>query len=163
MALDQNTLAYLARAFDRAREQAVSSAGQARLRVMAEATKAGALHGRRMLLNVKGEYERELIEATDRAVRLAFDATGSTSDALCHVVQRALFAIRDALSNDLAQFFRAQAAWAGNLGEQLGNDFLNATDKRIAGAVDDLRHCILGGHRLTKDPLVSVISTVTNS
>ncbi len=49
------------------------------------------------------------------------------------------------------------------MGEQLGNDFLNATDKRIAGAVDDLRHCILGGHRLTKDPLVSVISTVTNS
>ncbi|SRR5438128_6904453 len=119
MALDQNTLAFLARAFDRAREQAVSSAGQARLRVMVEATKAGALHGGRMLLNVKSEYERELSEATDRAVRLAFDATGSASDALCDVVQRAYSPFgthsRTILRNFSARKLRGRVIWESSL------------------------------------------------
>src|SRR6266487_5644416 len=52
---DQDKLAYLARAFDRAREEAMLSAGKARLRVMAEAAKAGAFQSGRMLLNVKDE------------------------------------------------------------------------------------------------------------
>ncbi len=107
---DQDKLAYLARAFDRAREEAMLSAGKARLRVMAEAAKAGAFQSGRMLLNVKDESGREVGEATERAVRLAFEVTGSTSAELCELVQRGLFAVRDALSSDLAQFFHSQRA-----------------------------------------------------
>ena len=38
-----------------------------------------------------------------------------------------------------------------------------ATDKPISAGLDDFRHGILEGIRLTKDPIVSVISTVNNS
>jgi hypothetical protein len=78
-------------------------------------------------------------------------------------VRKGLFKLRDALSGELAAFFRAQRAWAGDMGDGFGNRFLQDTDKRILGVVDDLRHGIVGGQRLGKDPVVSVISTVTNS
>jgi hypothetical protein len=116
-----------------------------------------------MLWEVKSEYEREVSEATDRAVQLTFEVTASTSAETCQFVQQALFKLRDALSDDLAHFFRAQVSWAGNAVDQLSNEFLHATDKRIAGAIDDLRHGISGGQRLTKDPLVRVISNISNS
>jgi hypothetical protein len=47
--------------------------------------------------------------------------------------------------------------------DSLGNNFLSTMDNRIASTIDDLRHGIAGGARLTKDPLVNVISTITHS
>jgi hypothetical protein len=160
---EQEKLAYLTRAFERATENAVLSAGKARLRVQVEASKEGSLETSRMARTVAVEYVRELSEAADRAARLAFEATGSTSDAVCEVVRKGLFKLRDALSDDLVAFFRARPAPAAGLGHMVSNWFLQDADKRILSVVDDLRHGIVGGQRLGKDPVISVISTVTNS
>ncbi len=156
-------LAYLRRAFSRLCEEAVQSAQKGRLRVMAEATSRGALQSGGSLISVKGEYDRVANETTDKMVRLAFDVTGDTSEPTCAVVEEGLTALRDALSNDLAQFYSAQTWARSNAPEALRSDFHRAMDKRTTGTIDDFRHGIVGGTRLTKDPLVNVISTITNS
>jgi hypothetical protein len=103
-------------------------------------------------------------QAADKMVRHAFELTGSTARPVCDTVEQGLRSLRDALSNDLAQFFRVQGAFAPrNTTDALGNDFLQTVDKRITAIVDDLRYGIAGGARLSKDPLVSVISNITNS
>jgi len=161
--MDEKQSAYLRRAFDRQREEAMTSVQHARERVMAEAAKVGALHGGRMLMLVKEEYVRGVTEAGHKMVRLAFEATGSTPVKLCDEVERGLRALRDTLSNDLLVFFQAQSSWSGQeLIMALGNDFLNATDKHISAVADDLRHGISGGAKLTKDPVVSVIRPSKN-
>ena len=148
--VDDKQIAYLRRAFDRQRDQAITSVQQARARIMAEAAKAGALQGGRMLLMVKEEYVRGVTESADKMVRLAFELTGTTSDQICDEVERGLRMIRDALSNDLRDFFQTQSGWSGQAPmDALGNDFLNETDKRMSAVVDDLRHGILGGVKLT--------------
>jgi hypothetical protein len=142
----------------------VQSVQKERTQVMARAAKAGALHSGNTLFAVKNEYDRAASETADKIVRLAFDVTESTAQPVCDAIVQGLTALRDALSNDLAQFFRDQAAWAPrDATDGLGNDFLTAMDKRIAAAVDDLGHGIAGGARLSKDPLVSVITKITNS
>lgn len=156
-------LAYLVRAFDRQREASILDAQMSRSRVMAEASKAGALQSGRTLLSIKTEYVRVVQEAGAKMSRHAFDAAGSNAQDVIRVIQKALTALRDAISNDLADFFRRGGSWAGALGQSLGNDYLHETDKIISSVVDDFSHGILEGVRLTKDPLVSVISSITNS
>jgi hypothetical protein len=96
--------------------------------------------------------------------RLAFELAGTTSDKVCDEVERGLRMIRDALSNDLRDFFQVQSSWSGQeTAMALGNDFLNSTEMRMSAVVDDLRHGMSGGIKLTKDPLVNVISTISNS
>ena len=117
-----------------------------------------------MLLSVRNEYIRAAGQTADKMVQLAFELTGNTAQPVCDTVERGLRSLRDALSNDLAQFFRVHGAFAGgNATDALGNDFLHAMDKHITAIVDDFRYGIAGGTRLTKDPLVSVISHITNS
>jgi hypothetical protein len=155
---------YLMRSFARICDEASQSAQQERLNVMAQATKQGALQSGNMLLAVKNACDRAARDATDKMVRLAFELTGSTAEPICTAVEQGLRGLRDTLSNDLAQFFRVQASWAPkNATDGLGNEFLTTMDKRIGAAVDDLRHGIAGGMRLTKDPLVNVIAKITNS
>jgi hypothetical protein len=157
-------LTYLSRAFDRMRNEAVQSVQRERTRVMAQAAQQGALQSGRMMLLVKEEYDRLASETADKIVKLAFEATESTAHPVCEVVNKGLIALRDALSNDLTEFLRVQCSWApANASNQIKSDFLTATDARIAGMVDDLSHGIAGGTRLNKDPLVSVISQITNS
>jgi hypothetical protein len=131
---------------------------------MAQAAQRGALQSGNMLLAVKQAYDRAASETADKMVRLAFDLTGSTAEPVCAAVERSLMTLRDTLSNHLAQFFRVQGGWAPQMTTDiLGNDFLSSMDKRINAIVDDLRHGIARGARLTKDPLVNVISKITNS
>jgi hypothetical protein len=157
-------MAYLKRAFSRLSEEAVQSAQKDRMHAMAQAAQKGALQGSGMLVMVKSGYDRAGSETADKVARLAFELTGSTAEPVCEAVVQGLRALRDTLSNDLAQFFRSQAGWAPHdITDGLGNDFLSTMDKRITAIVDDLRHGIAGGSRLTKDPLVNVISTITNS
>jgi hypothetical protein len=158
--IDDHKLAYVARALDRLREAFVADAQKSRQRILAEGSKVGL--GGRTLLLIKEDYVRLVQEATVKAARLAFDSTGSNDEAVCKTLERGLFALRDAVSNDLAEFFR-NTSWVGNVGDPLGNDFLFATDKGISACLDDFRHGILDGARMTKDPVVSVISTVNNS
>jgi hypothetical protein len=131
---------------------------------MAVASQQGTLQSGNMLLSVKNEYDRAASENSDKIVRLAFELTGSTAQPVCDTVEQGLRLLRDALSSDLAQFFRVQGAFAPrDTTDGLSNDFLHTMDKRITAIVDDLRHGIAGGARLSKDPLVSVISNITNS
>src|SRR4029077_8644404 len=47
--------------------------------------------------------------------------------------------------------------------DAVGNEYLNSIDSRITTILDDFRFGFLGGTRMTKDPLVSVISSISNS
>lgn len=119
-------LDYLKRAFGRLCEEAVQSAQKERMNVMGQAAKQGALQSGNMLLAVKGVYDRGASETADKMVRLAFDLTGSTAGPVCAAVEQGLRALRDNLSNDLAEFFRVQANWAPrNAIDGLGNGFLH--------------------------------------
>jgi hypothetical protein len=158
-----NDLDYLKRSFGRMCEEAVQSAQQERTSVISQAAAGGALYNSRVLLVVASAYERAAATAADKMVRLAFELTGSTSNAVCAAVEEGLRLLRDALSNDLIQFFKGQGSWMPDVSDRLSTDFLQSMDKRIAAAVDDLSHGIAGGVRLNKDPLVSVISKITNS
>jgi hypothetical protein len=162
--VDNKQIAYLRRAFDRQRDEAITFVHQARERITREAAKTGTLQSGGMLAVVQKEYVQAVTDAGDKMVRLAFALAGTTSDQVCDEVERGLRTVRDTLSNDLRDFFQAQSSWSGQAPIMvLGNDYLNATDKRITAVVDDLRHGIFGGTKLTKDPLVSVISTITDS
>ena len=92
------------------------------------------------------------------------DLTGSTEGPVCEFLEQALRILRDDISNDLAAFFRSQRSWApANATDAVGNAYLNEVDQRITAIVDDFHHGFLGGDRLTKDPLVSVVTSVTGS
>jgi hypothetical protein len=157
-------LAYLQRAFSRLIEEAVQSAQTERQRVMAKAAQRGNLQSGSMLLLVKAKYDRAASETVDKMVRLAFDLTGSTAEPVCDGLRQGLNALRDSLSNDLAELYRSHAGWApSNVTDGLGNDFLNVVDRRIAATIDDFAHGIAGGTRMTKDPLVNIISTISDS
>jgi hypothetical protein len=164
MTMKPDDIAYLNRAFQRMCDEAIEGVQSERSKIMANAAKNGVLQSGGMLLSVKNEYLRAAGQTADKMVRLAFEIGGSTARPVCDAVDRALKSLRDVLSNDLAQFFRVQGAFAGSsVTDALGNDFLHTMDKRITAIVDDLRFGIAGGMRLSKDPLVNVISNITNS
>lgn len=161
MAIDSD-LAYLTRAFDRLKEATILEAQTSRQRVQLEASAAGALQSGRTLMMIRSEYVRVLTEAATKMVRLAFDATESTTEAVYTLVEDSLVELRNALSENLASFLR-NASWAEKLSHNLNDVFLDKSDKIIGGTIDDFRNGILEGVRLTKDPLVNVISSITNS
>jgi hypothetical protein len=110
-------------------------------------------------------YENEGREATGKIVRHTHELMGTTSAPVVQVLEVALRDLRDRLSNALADFFRSPpGSWAPtNAVQQVGNSFLNSMDRCIAAAVDDFRFGMSGGARLTKDPVVSVITSISNS
>jgi hypothetical protein len=154
-------IAYLDRRFARLSQEAVQAAQQGRMRVMAEATQRGVLHGGRMSLLVKDEYVRAATDAAVTMARTAYDVTGSTDQPVCDVVSKGLSATTDTLFDDLVQFFQIQRAVS--TGPSMF-DFRNEMNRLIRDTLDDFRHGFVGGNRLTKnDPLVNVISNITNS
>jgi hypothetical protein len=157
------TIDYIKRALARLRDTSVAAAQRARLAVTAEATKAGAFQSGRMLMHVSEVYNGEMAAAVEKGIRLAFDAAGTNSELVCATANEGLIAIKDALFDDLAAFYRSQGSWGGSTGKTLGDSFLSTAEKTIEGVVDDFRHGILGGLKLTKDPLVSIVSSITNS
>lgn len=161
--VDSSIVPYLVRAFERQREASVVNARMSLQKVTAEAAKAGALQSGRTLLNIKSEYTRIVREAGSAMCRQAFDAAGCNTEDIAVVVEKSLLALRDAVSNEFADYLRKGGSWAGVSGLGLGNEFLHETDGIIFGVVDDFKHGILGGVRMTKDPIVSVISSITNS
>lgn len=160
---DKAKLEYLGRAFERLRDGALVEVRMALQTVTRDAAKAGALQSGRTLLMIKTEYVRVVSETGHKMTRLAFDATGTNTNDIVEVIHKNIVALRDAVSNDLAEFFRTAGSWAGMSGQASGNDFLNETDKSIAAIIDDFRHGISEGKKLTKDPVVSVVSSITNS
>ena len=162
--MDATTEAYLKRVFDRLRDEAVNSARVDRQRVMAKAASQGALTGGRTLMLVKAEYERAGAEAAESIARSAFEKTESTDENVCRAIEVGLHTLRDALSNDLADWFRTFANWAPSVTtSSQGNEFLHSMDKLIVAVLDDYRHGMLGGKRLTKDPLVNFVASITDS
>jgi hypothetical protein len=157
-----NKMDYLKRAFGRICEEARQAAQEQQKSIIATAARDG--FGGNTLLAVTREYTRAANEAADKMVRLAFDVTGSTAEPICMALRQGMTEFRDTLSNDLAQFFNAQASWAPrNATDGLGNGFLHETDKRLAAIVEDFSHGMAGGTRLHKDALVNAITEINNS
>src|SRR5690349_8431795 len=157
-------IAYLERSFTILRDDAAQSAQKERLRVVAEAARAGALQSGRMLLAVKEEYDRAATNAADKMVHLAYELTGRTDRPISEAVEEGLSALRERLAADLAAFLESQRGWAApNTRTQVNDDFLERTNRLIKTTVEHFQSGMAGGTRLTKDPLVTVISEVTNS
>jgi hypothetical protein len=155
-------MAYLARAFTRMCAEAVQAARKEQQRVISEATRHG-LTGRVLLL-IKEEYERAALSTAEGMVRLTYDVTGRNDKPSYDVVARGLTELRDTLSNDFDSFCQSHTSWAPpNATKQVTGEFLAKMGTIISATLDDLNHGIAGGTRLTKDPLVSVISQITNS
>jgi hypothetical protein len=162
--MDKSESEYLTRATARISERAVEAARQGKQRVMAEATKAGMLQSGRTLLFVTEAYKKAGKEAASEVASRAFEATQSYADSVCDDIRRGLQRIRDALSDDLAEYFRKQGAFVDcRVSDPLGNGFLRAMDDCIDETIDDYRHGLIGGKRMSQDPVVSVITSVTNS
>jgi hypothetical protein len=155
-------MAYLARAFTRVCAEAVQSAQKQQQRVIAEAAKYG--FSGRVLLLIAEEYERAVANAACRMVRLAYSVTGSNAPPVCDAVERGLVELRDSCVSDLRGLFETHTSWAPpNARKEVTDRFLASMDAITTASLDDLRHGIEGGSRLTKDPVVSVISNITNS
>jgi hypothetical protein len=160
--MSEDQFAYFTRAFRRLRAEAVSSLHQTRLRITSEEVHRG-LSGN-LLDRVGRDYERVAADAIEKMVRLAYELTGSTSPPVLEALEEGMSLLRNALSDDLAEFFRSSCAWApSNAVEFVGNRFSAMVDGRVSATVDDYRHGLLGGVRLTKDPLVNLISSISNS
>jgi len=161
--MSEEKIAYLARAFQRLSDQAARSAREAREKVMAQAASKGELQSGAMLMQVGREYDSAAKQATDKMVHLTYELIGSSAKGI-EVLERELRTLRDALSNELANFFRTHASWAPrNATDAVGNEYLNAMDQRITATIDDFRFEIVGGTKLTKDPIVSVVGSISNS
>jgi len=162
--MDTTKSEYLARAFARIGDRALQGAQQDKMKVMAEATKAGALQSERTLIYVAEAYKTAGKQAATEVASRTFEITQSNAKPVCDEMRRGLQKIRDALSNDLADYFRKQAAFAGHMvTDPLGNGFLGAMDNCIEETIDDYRHGLIGGRRMSQDQVVSVITSVTNS
>jgi hypothetical protein len=151
---------YLERAFGRLLDEAVSSARVGRQRVLAEFAKSSALQNGRTLVYIAAEYERVGVETADKIARIAFEKTGSTDEDVCKTIESGLCRLRDALFNDLASSFRTHANWGS--GAAITSQ-RNGLDRHIVAVLDDFRHGILGGNRLTKDPLVNFVASISDS
>jgi hypothetical protein len=157
-------IAYLERSFTRLHDDAVQSAQKQRLRLMGEAAKSGTLQSDRMLLLIKEEYDRAATNAADKIVDLAYELTGTTDEPVADAVELGLSAMGERLAADLAGFLESQRGWVSpNARTQLNDDFLERTNKLIEVTVENFQRGIAGRTRLTKDPLVTVISDITNS
>jgi hypothetical protein len=163
--MSADKLTYLARAFQRLRDDAVQSVRVVPEQIARQAASKGELQSGAMLTQVGRAYDSMASQTTDKMVRLTYDLMGNSSAEVLEVLQRELGALRDGLSNELADFFRSPlGSWAPrNASDAVGNDYLNSMDRRITTVLDDFRFGFLGGTRLTKDPVVSVISSISNS
>ena len=163
--MTDEAMAYLTRALKRHRDEAVSSARDARERAMAQAAAMGRLQSGATLAEIGRGYDETGRQAIERMVRHTYELTGNSSASVADVLEPALRDLRDALSNALADFFQSpQSSWAPkNATDEVGNRFLNSMDQRITATMDDFRFGISGGTRLSKDPVVSVITSISNS
>jgi len=158
-----NVTDYLARSFQRHKDVALEEADNAETRVMRKASAAGALQSGTTLLLVKEEREKILRASATKMAKLAFNVTGEADpSAAADVLESGLRNLRDGLQQQLRDFY-TRSAWASDLGSRLETEFLQRTDEAIAGIVDDFRHGISEGVRMKQDPLVNIVTSVTDS
>jgi len=82
-----------------------------------------------MLMSVGDSYIRAGRDTMGKMARLTYELTGATKGPVSEMLEQELRALRDRLSNDLADFFRSQRSWAPtNATDAVGNGFLNALD-----------------------------------
>jgi hypothetical protein len=157
--------AYLKRAFERIRTDALTATRKGRDQLLPQMAAKGLLQSGNMLLQVGQLFDPAAAEATAKMAQRAFDIMGDNSQNVVASLEAGLREVRDALSNELADFYRSpQGSWAPKMQiDSIGNTFLNSMDQRIAATVDDFRFGVLGGAKMTKDPLVSVIGSISNS
>lgn len=154
--------AYLARSFERELNAALTAAEVAETAVLRKASAAGALQSGSTLWMVKSEREAILKASAAKITRLAFEATGGTAPEVGDVLEHHLRALRDKLAAQLADFYQ-RSSWARGLEARLQSEFHTDTDVTIEGIVDDFRHGISEGVRMKNDPLVNVVTSVSDS
>src|SRR5262245_2442746 len=95
-------LAYLTRGLGRYRDEAVASARGGRDRTFAQGASKGFSGA--LLIQIGREYHDVAKHATDGMVKHTYELMGNNSSTVSETLERALHDLRDALSNDLADF-----------------------------------------------------------
>jgi hypothetical protein len=162
---DDIKTAYLNRAFERIQADALTATRKGRDQLLPQMAAKGLLMSGNMLHQLGQLFDTAAAEATAKMVQRTFDIMGDNSRDVVASLESGLREVRDALSNELAGFFRSpQGSWASKINvDYTGNTFLNSMDQRITATVDDFGFGILGGSKMTKDPLVSVVGSISNS
>jgi hypothetical protein len=160
--IEKSDLDYLERAFDRLRREAITAAQAARMQAMARGAAKGI--GGNTLIAIKDGYATAALACIEKSVRLTCEKTANNIDgAVVACVESDLRRTLRLLEDDFAGFIRT-LPWANERArETVGNLYVSAVDDKFTGVMDDLRHGIVGGMRLAKDPFVSVVTSVTNS
>jgi hypothetical protein len=160
--MDAEKLSYVTRKLERLSQKALQSAQTARVHVVSQAIPHGGLHNSRTLMLVGSEYARVFSEAATAMAQAATQAVEEPSEQHCDVIHSSLVMLRDALSNDLADFFRSQFRFTRDTGELFGNQYLSAADAMISEIEDDLRHGISEGSRSNGEIAPAATATAKN-
>lgn len=150
---------YLARACARLTEEALEEVERAHNQIMIENSRHGRLESSTTLIQFKREAERVVREAGQKMVRRAADTEGASASGM---VRAHLMRCLDAISDVLAERYR-KATWGQGLEQRLGNEFLETSQKEIDAIIDDFEHGFLSGEKLASDPVISIVSQITNS
>jgi hypothetical protein len=152
---------YLERALGRMTDQAIESAKLAVAKVRREATLTNNLNSSRVYL----EYNNEMISVFKDVLRtmaaFAYNATGGHSPETAACLEKS----GEHFVSEMTQWAATNASNARAFGPQdpLLDNLTNSLNEAKDAAVDDFIHGMLGGTPLKKDPLVNVVSNITNS
>jgi hypothetical protein len=153
---------YLTRRLDRIADDALVEAQKAVMEIQADATRKGALGNSRVYLFYDEAIGKTLKSTLERLTSVAFSVCGETTEEAAKAVETSAFKFVDAATTWLERKFKTEGAAFGFSGPPI--ETLRATLlKMVDDGVDDFRHGMSGDTRLKKDPLVSVVSTITNS
>jgi hypothetical protein len=155
---------YIARRLARMADDALLEAQKATVKIEGEAMKAGAFGGSRMQLWVHETIKDQLKKAVVGMAAFTFAVSGGNSDQAANTLESGGLKFVD----DVLQWLRNKyhgpgtQAFGGYLGPPLST--LDAALRDLVRqAVDDFCHGIAGDAPLKKDPLVNVVSQITNS
>jgi hypothetical protein len=151
---------YLNRALPRVFEAQHTELKRAVDTLRAQLASKGRYHSGAHLVSVKQEYERNLKDAATKAARLAFDCAGMLgADPYGNHLQ--LFRAR--LEEDLSTYLQKNESWAHGAISQIADEFHTFSVGLTDGHIDDFRHGILDGTKLTRDAVTNVTNAIINS
>src|SRR5262245_57098693 len=133
------------------------------VRVMSEATLAGALHGSRTFINYWQAallvFERKLNSAFQFAYNASGKHTGEIYDELAQTAQQML----DGMVGHVREKAGANDRAFGGGYSEIVDRMLVAMDQKRDQLLDDFKHGVMGDEKLKKDPVVSIVANQTGS
>lgn len=152
---------YVRRRLERMAGEALLKAQIAVNAVQADATLKGALGNSRVYLFYDEAVGKVLEEALPRMAVTAFRASGGTSDAAAGQLESAGLKYVHDICDWLQKRYKNESAF-GVTGPPI-SALKNTLCEMVRNAVDDFHHGMAGEESLKQDPVVSIVTNITNS